>query len=59
MEKLLKKPQKLEVDPVGFSENFRMYHNGKWTDELTERLIDSTEYKVNAEFKTLNAGIIK
>ena len=59
IEDLLKKLQKLEVDPVGFSENFRMYHKGKWTDELTEKLIDTTEYKVNVEFKTLNAGTIK
>jgi hypothetical protein len=36
-----------------------MYHNGKWTDELTGKLIDTTEYKVDVEFKTLNAGIIK
>ncbi len=59
IEDLLKKLQELEVDPVGFSENFRMYHKGKWTDELTEKLIESTEYKVNVEFKILNAGIIK
>jgi len=59
IEELLKKLQKLEVDPVGFSEYFRMYHKGKWTVELTGKIIDSTEYKVNVEFKTLNAGIIK
>ena len=59
IEDLLKKLQELEVDPVGFSENFRMYHKGKWTDELTEKLIGSTEYKVDVEFKILNSGIIK
>ncbi len=59
IEDLLKKLQKLEVDPVGFSEYFRMYHKGKWTDELTEKVIKSTKYKVNVEFKILNTGTIK
>ncbi len=59
MENLLKKLQKLEVDPVGFSENFRMQHKGKWTEELTQKLIDTTEYKVDVEFKILNTGTIK
>ena len=59
IEDLLKKLQKMEVDPVGFSENFRMYHKGKWTVELTEKLIDSAEYKVDVEFKILNAGVLK
>ena len=59
IEDLLKKLQELEVDPVGFSENFRMHHKGKWTDELTQKLIDTTEYKVDVEFKILNTGTIK
>lgn len=59
IEDLLKKLQELKVDPVGFSENFRMYHKGKWTDELTEKIIETAEYKVDVEFKILNAGIIK
>jgi spore germination protein len=59
IEDLLNKLQKLEVDPVGFSEYFRMYHKGKWTDELTEKIIKSAEYRVNVEFKILNTGTIK
>lgn len=59
IEGMLKKFQELEVDPVGFSENFRMHHQGKWTDELTQKVIASAEYKVNVEFKVLNTGTLK
>lgn len=59
IEDLLKKLQELEVDPVGFSEYFRMYHKGKWTNELTDKIIKSADYKVNVEFKMLNTGTLK
>lgn len=59
IENLLEKLQKLEVDPVGFSENFRMYHKGKWTEELTQKVIASEKYDVTVEFKILNTGVLK
>ncbi|WP_203247036.1 Ger(x)C family spore germination protein [Sporosarcina beigongshangi] len=59
IEDLLKKLQESEVDPVGFSEYFRMYHKGKWTDDLTMKVIRSAEYKVNVKFKILNTGTLK
>ncbi|MFJ7936203.1 Ger(x)C family spore germination protein [Sporosarcina sp. NPDC096371] len=59
IEDILKKLQESEVDPVGFSEYFRMYHKGKWTDELTQNIIKSAKYKVNVEFEILNTGTLK
>ncbi len=59
IEGLLKKLQELEVDPVGFSEYFRMYHNGKWTEDLTKKIINSVEYNVSVEFNLLNTGTLK
>ncbi|MER2090794.1 MAG: Ger(x)C family spore germination C-terminal domain-containing protein, partial [Sporosarcina sp.] len=56
---LLEKLRKLEVDPVGFSEYFRMYYKGKWNEELTEKIITSVEYKVSVDFDLLNTGILK
>jgi spore germination protein len=56
---LLEKLRKLEVDPVGFSEYFRMYHKGKWNEELTKKIIASAEYKVSVNFDLLNTGILK
>ena len=55
IEDLLKKLQKLEVNPVGFSEYFKMYYKGKWN----EKIIASVEYKVSVNFDLLNTGILK
>ncbi len=59
VEDLIEKLRKLEVDPIGFSENFRMYYDGKWTEELTEKIVTSAEYKVEVDFKLLNTGALK
>ena len=59
IEDILKKLQESELDPVGFSEYFRMHHKGKWTDELTKKVTVGTEYKVNVKFKVLNTGTLK
>jgi len=59
VEDLLEKLRKLEVDPVGFSEYFRMYHKGKWDEKLTEKVIASVEYKVSVNLDLLNTGVLK
>lgn len=59
VEEVIKKIQQLEVDPVGFSEYFRMYHKGRWTEELSKKIIDSAEFKVKVDFKMLNTGALK
>ncbi|MCZ2257740.1 Ger(x)C family spore germination protein [Sporosarcina sp. G11-34] len=56
---ILKSLQKLELDPVGFSEFFRMHYKGKWTEEMTKKVIASSEYEVKVEFKVLNTGTLK
>lgn len=59
IEQLLAQLQKLEVDPIGISEEFRMYYKGKWTEEITKKIIQNVEYDVQVEFKLLNTGILK
>ena len=59
VEDLIGKLRKLEVDPIGFSENFRMYYDGKWTEELTDKIITSVAYKVKVDFNLLNTGALK
>ena len=59
VEDLLEKLRKLEIDPVGFSEYFRMFHKGKWSEKLTEKVITSMEYKISVNFDLLNTGVLK
>lgn len=59
LEDIIKKLQQLEVDPVGFSEYFRMYHKGRWTQNLTKSIITSAEFKVQVDFNMLNTGALK
>ena len=59
VEDILKRLQKLELDPVGFSEYLRMYHKGKWTDELTKKVIASSKYEVTVEVEIQNTGTLK
>lgn len=59
IEELFEKLKKLELDPVGLSEYFRMYYKGKWTDKLTEKVISSLKYNVKVEFKITNHGTLK
>lgn len=59
VEELIEKMRKLEIDPIGFSEYFRMYYDGKWTEELTEQVIESVAYEVTVDFNLLNTGTLK
>jgi len=59
IEEILEKLNKMEVDPVGISEKFRMYHKGKWTDELTKKVISSLDRNVKVKFKIVNTGTLK
>lgn len=59
VEKLLEELRQLEVDPIGISEYFRMYYDGKWTKELTKQIITTAEYEVTVDFNLLNTGTLK
>ena len=59
IEDILKKLQKLELDPVGFSEYFRMHHKGKWTVTMTEEVIASLDYKVKVDMNVVNTGTLR
>ncbi|WP_172372036.1 Ger(x)C family spore germination protein [Sporosarcina jiandibaonis] len=59
IKEILEKLQKLELDPAGLSEYFRMQHKGKWTEDLTKKVIASLDYKVKVEMKVLNTGTLR
>ncbi|WP_210467888.1 Ger(x)C family spore germination protein [Sporosarcina sp. 6E9] len=59
IEDILKKLQELELDPVGLSESFRMHYKGKWTEEMTQKVIASLDYEVNVNMKVVNTGTLR
>lgn len=50
---------KTEVDPAGLSEEFRMYHHGKWTSKKTRELIRKLDVKVHVETSIISTGTLK
>ncbi|WP_313894082.1 Ger(x)C family spore germination protein [Psychrobacillus sp.] len=57
--KFLEKLKELKVDPIGLSENFRMYYNGKWTTEQTKEIISKLEWDVSVEVTIISTGTLK
>ncbi|WP_397537455.1 Ger(x)C family spore germination protein [Rummeliibacillus pycnus] len=55
----LEKLKKMKIDPIGLSENFRMYHNGKWTKEMTKQTISKLNVDVHVETSILSTGTLK
>ena len=56
---LLDELKDLEVDPIGLSENFRMYHEGEWTDDLTKQIVSKAQFEVSVKIRLLNVGSTK
>ncbi|MEW9501557.1 Ger(x)C family spore germination protein [Jeotgalibacillus marinus] len=56
---LLNELSDLRADPVGFSEKFRMYYDGEWTEDLTEQIVSTAQFDVTVEMKILNVGSLK
>jgi spore germination protein len=56
---ILERLQKLELDPVGLSEYFRMYHKGKWTEDMTRNVIASLDYNVKVDMRVVNTGTLR
>lgn len=51
--------QEMELDPVGISEYFRMYYQGKWTEELTKKVTSNLDYSVTVNLKIKNTGTLR
>jgi len=59
VEELLAKIKKDRVDPIGLLEPLRMRYKGKWTDKLTTKLLEKTEFEVDVNLEIVNIGTIK
>lgn len=56
---LITKFKNLQIDPIGFSEKFRMRYRGKWTRDLTMQILERAEFEVNVKVKIINIGTLK
>ncbi|KOS67962.1 spore gernimation protein [Lysinibacillus contaminans] len=58
VKKTLNKLKELKVDPIGLSENFRMYYDGKWTKEMTEENISKLEVDIQVKTSIISTGTL-
>lgn len=56
---LLKKIQRMEIDPAGLGESFRMHYRGTWTRDLWEEVYKKTEIQVEAKVSIIPADNLK
>ncbi|MFJ8261600.1 Ger(x)C family spore germination C-terminal domain-containing protein [Rummeliibacillus sp. NPDC094406] len=59
IKEFLAKLKEMKIDPIGLSENFRMYYNGKWTKEMTKQTISKLNVDVHVETSILSTGTLK
>ena len=55
----LAKLKEMKVDPIGLSEQFRMYYDGKWTKEMTKQTISKLNVDVHVDTSILSTGTLK
>ncbi|MDF2067669.1 Ger(x)C family spore germination protein [Bacillus sp. Cr_A10] len=55
----LEEIKKLEVDPIGLTENFRMHYKGNWDKELTNETISKLEWDIQVDTSILSTGILR
>ncbi|MFF3099391.1 Ger(x)C family spore germination protein [Viridibacillus arvi] len=59
IEEFLKKLKGLKIDPIGLSENFRMYYKGKWNNKLTDATIAKLKVDVHVKTSIISTGTLK
>ncbi|KAB0442141.1 Ger(x)C family spore germination protein [Lysinibacillus fusiformis] len=59
IQQLIEKTQRLEIDPIGLSENFRMYYKGKWNDQLTNSVVSKLQVDIRVETSIISTGILE
>lgn len=59
VEDLIAKIKKAKSDPVGLLEPLRMRYKGKWTEKLTNQLLEKAEFDVDVNVEIVNIGTIK
>ena len=47
-----------EVDPIGLSENFRKYYNGKWDTKMTRETMGKLEWDIKVDTSIISKGIL-
>ncbi|MGX9133603.1 Ger(x)C family spore germination protein [Rummeliibacillus sp. JY-2-4R] len=55
----LGKVKEKEIDPIGFTDNFRMHYHGKWTQQMTVDLIKKVKVDVHVDSSILSTGTLK
>ncbi|GGA23218.1 Ger(x)C family spore germination protein [Psychrobacillus lasiicapitis] len=58
IEELLEDLKELKVDPVGLTENFRMYYKGNWDREMTEKIISKLEVDIKVTTRINSTGTL-
>ena len=56
--KFLDRLKEEKVDPIGLSEYFRRYYNGKWTEQMTEEVISKLEVDVQVDTTIISTGTL-
>ncbi|MGE7624144.1 Ger(x)C family spore germination protein [Viridibacillus sp. NPDC096237] len=59
IKKFIEKINDLEIDPIGLSENFRMYHKGKWNKKLTKETLAKLQVVVRVDTSIISTGTLK
>lgn len=59
IKKFLEKLMELQVDPIGLTENFRMYYKGEWKKENTEEILSKLRLDIHVETHILSTGTLK
>ncbi|MEI4769129.1 Ger(x)C family spore germination protein [Psychrobacillus sp. FJAT-51614] len=57
--KFLEELKKIEVDPIGLTENFRMHYKGNWDKALTNETISKLEWDIQVDTSILSTGILR
>ncbi|MFJ7949995.1 Ger(x)C family spore germination protein [Lysinibacillus sp. NPDC096418] len=52
----LDKLKEQKIDPIGLSENFRMYYEGKWTKKMTEETMSKLKIDIKVNTSIISTG---
>lgn len=58
VDQFLAKLKEHKIDPIGLSENFRKYYQGKWTKEMTEEIMSKLQVDVEVNMSIISTGTL-
>ncbi|WP_144510308.1 Ger(x)C family spore germination protein [Bacillus sp. FJAT-22090] len=59
VKKFLEELMELQVDPIGLTENFRMYYKGKWSEENKLEILNKLQLDIQVETNIISTGTLK